>query len=352
MMANKKYGLKWNFKNFGTTTNNINESTVNVLLDMGDYVRVMHKEIKDSSAYNILVNKAALEGHKQYVFETEFRYTCPTGFELEVLSTYDALTQTEDRLVYVLGTTREIVFNRNGFTYNLTDANGNKLYAEDVTEDATSFTKIAIIVDEEAGNYSVYVNDRIAYYNYGGEIVTATAIDIDYTQIFDPAASAPQMASTISLLNLSTSTSADALLDIKSAEFYVLRTGVAPYVMATQSKIEATTCDVRFIAPIDMLYGSEVGFEVTTNTNNAKEISRSSNMVYSSIKALDPDTNVERDFTAEEFNGTYLALITITGASIVDTVEYTVKPFIVIGDSKIYNESFTVTYSDGKVVTE
>ena len=352
MMSNAKGGVTWNFKNFNTTSNNINESTVNVLLDKGDYIRVMHKEIKDSSAYNIVVNKAALEGHKQYVFETEIRYTCPTGFELEVLSTYDASTQTEDRLVYVLGTTREIVFNRNGFTYNLTDANGNKLYAENVTDDATSFTKIAIIVDEAAKNYSVYVNDRVAYYNYGGELVTATAIAIDYTPIFDPAATAPLMASTISLLNLSTSTSADALLDIKSANFYVLRNGVAPYVMATQSKVEADTCDVRFIAPIDMLYGKEVGFEVTTNMSGDKEVSRASNLVYSSIKALDTESGVERDFLAEEFDGTYLAVITVKGASIADTVEYTVRPFIVIGDSKIYNESFTVTYSDGKVVTE
>lgn len=352
LMANEKSGLIWNFKDFNATSNNINEATTSVLLDKGDFVRVVHQNLKDSSPYNITIDKAALDGHKQYVFETEFRYTCPTGFELEVISSIDKATQSKDKLVYVLGTTREIVFNRNGFTYNLTDASGNKLYAENVTDDATAFTKIAVIVDEAANNYSIYVNDSVAYYSYGDALTTATEIDIDKNEIFDPSLPIGITASTISLLNLSTSTSADALLDIKSANFYVLRTGVAPYITHTQSKIEADKCDVRFIAPIDMLYGKEVGFEVTTNIQGSNVITRAGNEVYSSVRALDTETGVERDFLAEEFDGTYLAVITVNGASVVDTVEYTVRPFIVIGGSKIYNESFTVTYSDGKVVTE
>ena len=351
-MNNKISGVMWNFKDFDTTSKDINESTVNVLLNKGDYLRVVHREIKDTSAYNFLINKSALGGHQQYVVETEVRYTCPTGFELEVLSTFDAATQSKDKLVYVLGTSREIVFNRNGFTYNLTDANGNKLYAEDVTEDATKFTKIAVIVDEAAGNYSIYVNGKVAYYNYGEDIVTATAIDIDKTPIYEPDGMLSQTSSTLSINNMPTSTSADALLDIKSVNLYVLRTGVAPYVMATQSKVEATKFDVRFIAPIDMLYGTEVGFDITTNQSNSKEVTRSSNIVYSSVKAIDETTQTERDFTADEFDGTYLTVISVTGASVVDTVEFTVKPFIIIGDSKIYNESFTVTYSGGKAVTE
>ncbi|MBQ7294048.1 MAG: hypothetical protein IJW79_09960 [Clostridia bacterium] len=358
IMANDKDGLVWSFKNFDTVADDINEGTVNVLLNKGDFVRVVHNHIKDTSAYNIFVNKAALEGHKQYVFETEFRYTCPTGFELEVLSTFDAATQSKDKLVYVLGTSREIVFNRNGFTYNLTDENGNKLYAEDVTDNATKFTKVALIVDEEAGNYSVYVNGKVAYYDYGGEIITATAIDIDKTTIFDPSVVAPPMASTISLLNMPTSTSSNALLDIKSANMYVLRSGVAPYVEATQSKINDTNAkkfDVRFIAVLDSLYGSEVGFDVVTTTEHGtgNKVSKSSNLVYSSIVAIDNETNNERDFSAEEFGGTYLAVISVTDADLLGgDIVFTVSPFVIIGDSKIYNESFTVTYNEGKVVNE
>ena len=351
-MVNEISGVTWNFKNFDTTSKDINESTVKVLLNKGDYLRVVHRELKDTTAYNFHIDKAALGGYQQYVVETEVRYTCPTGFELEVLSLFDAATQSKDKLVYILGTSREICFNRNGFTYSLTDANGNKLYAQNVTEDATAFTKIAVIVDEAAGTYSVYVNDKVAYYNYGDTLTTATDIAIDKTPIYEPDGMLTQTSSTISINSMPTSTAADALLDLKSVNLYVLRTGVAPYVMATQSKIEATKFDVRFIAPIDMLYGSEVGFDITTDQKGSKEITRSTNVVYSSIKAIDSETNTERDFKAEEFNGTYLAVITVTGANVVDTIEFTVKPFIIIGDSKIYNESFTVTYSDGKVVTE
>jgi hypothetical protein len=357
-MTGVKEGVVWNFKDFDTTATTIDGSTAKVLLDKGDFVRVVHNQINDSSDYNIFVNKAALEGHKQYVFEAEFRYSCPTGFELEVISTFDAETQSKDKLVYVLGTSREILFNRNGFTYNLTDKNGNKLYAEEVTEDADKFTKIAVIVDEAAGNYSVYVNDRVAYYNYGEEIVSATEIAIDKNEIFDPSIVAPQMASTLSLLDMSTSTASNALLDVKSANFYVLRNGVAPAVMATQAKISDTNAmkfDVRFIAPIDSLYGSEVGFDIVTNTNeiSGTEQTRSSNLVFSSIKATDPETKTERDFEASEFNGSYLTVITVTGADMLaGDITFTVKPFVMIGDSKIYNESFTVIYNEGKVVTK
>ena len=352
LMANNKNGVVWNFKKFNTTVKNINGSYVNVLLDKGDFVRVVHNQITNTTPFNIFVNKATLEGHKQYVFETEIRYTCPTGFELEVISVFDSATQSKDKLVYILGTSREIVFNRNGFTYSLTDADGNKLYAEDVTADATKFTKIAVIVDEKAGNYSVYVNDRVAYYNYGGDIITATEIDIDKTPVFEPSGLVSQTTSNISLLNMSTSTSSDAFLDIKSANLYVLRNGVAPCVVSTQSKIEALECDVRFIAPIDMLYGTEVGFDVLIDSSESYDVIRSSNTVYSSIKAFDQEKNEERDFTADELGGTFLALITVKGVPVVDTVTYTVTPFVIIGDSKIYNESFTVTYKDGKVVTE
>lgn len=356
LMTANKDGLTWNFKNFKTTSSDINGATTNVLIDKGDFVRVVHNHIKDTSPYNIFVNKAVLEGHKQYVFETEFRYTCPTGFELEVISMFDSETRSKDKLVYVLGTSREIVFNRNGFTYNLTDRNGNKLYAENVTDDATKFTKVSVIVDEEAGNYSVYVNGNVAYYNYGGDIVTATEIDIDKTKIFDPKATLPTMVSTISLLNMPTSTASNAFLDIKSANMYILRDGVAPYVKATQSKINESNenkFDVRFIASIDALYGSEVGFDIDTVTEKGAAPTRikSSNIVYSSIKATDPDTNLERPFTAEEFDGTYLVVISITGIDLKGgDVEFTVHPFTIMGDSKIYSESYTVTYNNGKVV--
>ena len=349
VMANTKEGVQWNFKDFDTTALDINGSTVNVLLKKDGYVRVNHLNLKDSSDYNITVMRAALEGHKQYVIETEIRYYCSTGFDLEVATIFDAETQTYDKLLYIPGASGEICFNRNGYSYPLTDALGNKLYAEAVTEDATEFTKLALIVDEEAGTYSIYVNDAIAYFDCDGVLTTASAIEIDKTKL--ASTSTPDsLMSTIVINNISASSSATALLDIKSVNLYALRTGVAPYVMATQSKTEATTYDVRFIAALDMLYGKEVGFEVTTTHDGSKELTRTSNLVYSSIKAYDEETDTERDFSAEEFDGTYLATLTVNKIAVVDTVVITVKPFIIIGDSKIYNESFTVTYSQGEVI--
>ncbi len=360
VMNNAKNGLVWNFKNFDTAVNNINGASVKVLLDMGSFIRVNHQYLNATgSDYNMSLSKSALGGYKQYVIETEIRYTCPTGFDLAIATVFDKINSTYDKLLYVTGTTREICFNRNGYVYTLTDENGNSMYVEDVTEEATKFTKLALIIDEEANNFSVYVNGNVAYYKQGDSIVSATEIEIDKLALKNSTSLPSHLGSSITLLDLPTSLSANALLDVKSLNVYVLRHGVAPSVVATQSKtndVNAQTFDVRFIAPIDSLYGSEVGFDIFSKTPEIAGGSetKSSNIVYSSILAItDKETKKEEVVEAEYFDGSYIAIVSVTAANkLAGNIEFIVTPFVIIGDSKIYNKPYTVIYNDGKVVTE
>ena len=100
---------------------------------------------------------------------------------------------------------------------------------------------------------------------------------------------------------------------------------------------------VRFLATLNSLQGTEVGFEVnavykdTDGTVRAREAwNVTSTAVYTHIKAKSPSGTVS-DVTAEELGGTYLAALAVNGVPNYEQVDFYVKAYVVVDGEKLYS---------------
>ena len=100
---------------------------------------------------------------------------------------------------------------------------------------------------------------------------------------------------------------------------------------------------VRFLATLNSLQGTEVGFEVnavykdTDGTVKAREAwNVISTTVYTSIKAKSPSGTVS-DVTAQELGGTYLIALAVNGVPNYEQVDFYVKAYVVVDGEKLYS---------------
>lgn len=126
-----------------------------------------------------------------------------------------------------------------------------------------------------------------------------------------------------------------------------------PAFCAYQETVPADgTQRVRFIAAIDMLGYSNVGFRISAaytvdGTVKTVGIDKDCTLVYTSLTATDGEGTVVR-VTAEELGGTYLYAVVINGvpANAGDVV-FTVTPYAAQGGRTFEGSTVTITYRNG-----
>ncbi len=123
------------------------------------------------------------------------------------------------------------------------------------------------------------------------------------------------------------------------------------------SKVSEDAFHVRFLAGLDSLGYSRIGFElirVEENCAPSAAVEKYSGTVYTSVTGFDADGN-ETVYTAQEdFGSAYLSAVTVKNVPTDRTVTFLVRPYLVSedGESRIYGQVSCVTYAGGVLVTE
>lgn len=108
-----------------------------------------------------------------------------------------------------------------------------------------------------------------------------------------------------------------------------------------QDKSEGEKFSVRLVGTVDSLEFDYVGFEIDIN---GVDYSNTSKRVYTSIQGAG-----DTIYTAAQLGSNYIYTRTITGIPKSETIKFTVRPFIRIGDIDYYGQECTVTYTDGVI---
>lgn len=108
--------------------------------------------------------------------------------------------------------------------------------------------------------------------------------------------------------------------------------------------------DVRFIASLKSIEYANLGYEIVRFDSAflPGSIKTESKTVYRSINALGAD-GVQTTYTAEQFNGEYLAALTLTNVPTDRDVTFVIRPYVTdkVSGEPIYGTSFTVSFHNG-----
>jgi len=115
-----------------------------------------------------------------------------------------------------------------------------------------------------------------------------------------------------------------------------VKNGLAPVFDYYQDKPIGPTVAIRFLATVDMLYYDAVGFIVKGSTGLEKDLR--SDVVFSSVIAND------RDVTAEDLGGRYIAPFTVTEIPEKGAVSFEVTPYVVFMGEIIMGEKSVIPY--------
>ena len=231
-----------------------------------------------------------------------------------------------------------------GVTYDLVSKDGTPIVAAGIND--SEFTKVAILVDSVNGTYTVYVNDRVAYYKYDEKVLPCADMPLHFVD-----KDADLTKDTVRLLEMSQYKYQDGILDVDYLNLIALGNGIGSEIKGTQTK--SVTADesysVRFVSGIDTLYGAAIGYEFTAvytdkNGSDTSSYDKNSNLVFEKV------TSDEGDITAASLGASYLAAIEVITIPMETEVEFTVKPYVSHGGVKIYGESYTVKFSQGAIV--
>ena len=339
----------WNYGTIGATRTDADGNTVKTteIREEGDskYLRVNHSRV---SAENLNAYLDAKESkfisEDTYLIETAIRYTANTSYALTVAEVYNAEKAMGAPLLFVKGETNEFYVTLRGVPYSITDISGNIIYVGGI--DGEGFTKVAILVDDVNNTYTLYVNDRLAYYVYGEELLPCLDMPMHFMET-----TVEFYEDFVRLLEIPSMKFADSILDIDYVNVISTPNGLATEIKGSQTKSVLADAEfaVRFVSGLDTLYAECVGYEITVeytegSTSYNKTSDVSSRTVFEKIEAAGSYV------TAESQNSKYLAVMEIHDIPMEIPVTITAKPYVVRNGAKIYGEAYTARFLDGAIV--
>ena len=339
----------WNYGTIGATRTDADGNTVKTteIREEGDskYLRVNHSRV---SAENLNAYLDAKESkfisEDTYLIETAIRYTANTSYALTVAEVYNAEKAMGAPLLFVKGETNEFYVTLRGVPYSITDISGNIIYVGGI--DGEGFTKVAILVDDVNNTYTLYVNDRLAYYVYGEELLPCLDMPMHFMET-----TVEFYEDFVRLLEIPSMKFADSILDIDYVNVISTPNGLATEIKGSQTKSVLADAEfaVRFVSGLDTLYAECVGYEITVeytegSTSYNKTSDVSSRTVFEKIEAAGSYV------TAESQNSKYLAVMEIHDIPMEIPVTITAKPYVVRNGAKVYGEAYTARFLDGAIV--
>ena len=229
--------------------------------------------------------------------------------------------------------TRALYFISESYNYFLYDKAGNLLHVADIG--SGKLTKIAFVVDAKSNRYAIYVNESPAYIREdaaeNGELKLAK--DIPLGMLED---SETFMRPTLKLFEAPTEANSKYRLYVDDIRISSVKNGLAPVFDYYQDKPIGPTVAVRFLATVDMLYYDAVGFIVKGTNGGEKDLRN--NIVFSSVIAAD------KDVTAEDLGGRYIAPFTVTEIPDKGAVTFEVTPYVVFMGEIIMGEKSVIPY--------
>lgn len=339
----------WMYGSIGASRTDADGKTVKTTEILGNdgakYLRVNHSRVaaENLTAY-LDAKEAKFICEDTYLIETAIRYTANTSYGLNVAEVYNAERSKSAPLLCVRGETNELYVTVRGVSYNIVDSAGNAILAS--TIDGDDFTKAAILVDDASNTYTLYINGVLAYYLYDGEVLACVDLPMhfmDTTVEFDE--------DFVRLLEIPSMKFADSILDVDYINVISTPNGFTAEIKGSQTRavLSDAKFDVRFVSGLDTLYAESVGYEIIADYNEGgssytKSYDLSSQTVFEKIDA-------EGAFvTAESQNSKYLAAMEVCDIPIDISVTFTVKPYVLRNGVKVYGESYTASFFDGKIV--
>ena len=345
-------GDEFRYPAIGSTRTDANGGTVTSAQVMGEddkYLRIDRTLLTADQEGVIVVDNSKYIDEKEYVVETDFRFSCDAGFGITPVTVVTKGNEKEFAPIQVRGAENTLYMSMRGASYDLCDAEGNLLKVK-TTKD-TGFTKLAVLINENELNYTVYVDGKVAYYYYGGEYIPCVNLPIRYenTGLCTTAKAGLRLMEIDGILHNY------SIIDIDRIAVTPAPSGLASDFKAIQSKIDISkqTFDLRFIAGIDSLYGNHVGYIVdTTYTDGTQKNAKkefTSHYVYSSI--IDDTGTVN----ASELGSSYLFVMSIMSLPITrDGISFNITPFVEHGGVRDLGvvESFIVNIENDVVVVK
>ena len=314
--------------------------------DVG-FLRVDHTNLKSDQNGYFLIEKEKLIGNSKYMVETEFRYTCETGYGVDVVTLISDSYESTFTPVGLRGNTNTLYVNIRGANYNLYTKSGKPITVNNSADD-NEFTKVVVFVDDDTLTYTVYVNESMAYYYYNGRYVPCVSLPIVYKNTNICTGARAQLR----ILDIASVISNDCVLDVRAVTVKATPSGVSSSLVATQNRVNAIdyTYDIRFIAGLDSLYGSKVGFEI--------EVQYNGNTYVESFSSTDVYTSILEGIELKEVSELgcecvfLLAITDIPQNS--GTAMFKVTSFVEHGGVIVESDTQTVYsyYSDGKVIVK
>ena len=345
-------GSEFKYPAIGSTRTDANGGTVISAQVMGEddkYLRIDRTLLTADQEGSIVIDNSKYINEKEYIVETDFRISCEAGFGITPVTVVTVGNEKEFTPVQVRGAENTLYMSMRGAAYDLCDAAGNLLKVK-TTED-TGFTKLAVLINENELDYTVYVDGNVAYYYYDGEYIPCVNIPIRY----EDTGLCTTAKAGLRLMEIDGIRHNYSIIDIDRIAVTPAPSGLASDFKAIQSKIDISkqTFDLRFIAGIDSLYGNHVGYIVdTTYTDGTQKNAKkefASHYVYSSI--IDDTGTVN----ASELGSSYLFVMSITSLPITsDGISFNITPFVEHGGVRDLGavESFIVNVENDVVVVK
>jgi hypothetical protein len=340
------------YPSIGVSRTDVNGGTVisaQVLGSDDKYLRIDRTLLAADQLGYITADAAKYIGEKEYIVETDFRFSCDAGFGITPVTIIGEKSETQFIPVEVKGAYNTLTMNMRGVRYDLYNSAGQLLKVK--TVDDSEFTKLAVLVNENDLTYTVYVDERIAYYYYDGEYLPCAGIPMTFSET----EISTKAGASLKLMAIDSIKHNYSIIDIDRIAIIPTHSGLSSEFKATQSRVDLANqlFDLRFIAGVDSLYGNNVGFDVeatyTDGTTKTVKKTLTSSTVISSV--INENVTIE----ASEFNSAYLSVMSVTSLPVTtDGVEFKITPFVEYGGIRANGEAvtFTATFENDKVVIE
>lgn len=339
--------VEWAFPSIGKTVTDMDGAAVAlaeyIVGEDNSFMRLRRPEFSGKPSSYMEYNLAAMgEYSALYSVELDMRFIDNLASSMCVARLYDKNMSGECNVLLVDYENR-FYFVNNGIRYYLCDAAGNALICKKPSDD--SFTKVGLVINNAEGCYSIWIDGMIAYYysdgQSSGKPVRATEIPIDYMKEESYTLCAPK----IRLFEGSNNGGSDSVADIDNINIEVIKNGMKP--VNVHYQVNELGNAVRFVATVDTLYANSVGFEMIASSNleNDKFYSDSSELVFSSIIAGKDENGDNVVVTAEELGGRYIAVFSVTELPAGEYI-FKVKPFVELFGEKIYGEESVYVFPE------
>ncbi len=341
--------LDWSFSDRGTKMTDNDSASVTLVESITEgentYLQVRRPCAPSKPLAYMEYNLGALgEFGSLYTFELELKYTDTLGSSLTVAELYGENLSSKTELLSVLGASdtnaNGFYFINDGIRYFLCDKSGAPLTAKPAG--GSEFSRVSVLVNAAEGYYTLYIDGQCAYY-YGeggnsGAVTSCAKLPLEFNKndaytICDPV---------LRLVDCSDNEASNSIVAVDNISIDIIKHGMAPVMLDAVQYNELGNA-IRFVATVDTLYTSAVGFDVEILSEKEGEVTKSaeSNLVFSSFEA-DGETIVAGEH--EDVEGRYVMLVSVNNLD-VDTYVFTVTPYVIVYGEKISGQAQSFTYN-------